>query len=54
MASSGLNTPVETIWSKVSVKHIPIVDLRYSSKVAIILQQQYYYTYTNRFIVEEE
>lgn len=47
IASSGLRTPPETIWSKVSVKHIPIVDLRYSSKVAILLHKKYY-AHTNR------
>ena len=36
MASSGLSVPLFTISSKVSVKHIPIVDLRYSSNVAIL------------------
>lgn len=35
MARSGLRVPLETISSSVSVKHIPIVDRRYNSKVAI-------------------
>lgn len=36
MASSGLSVPLWTISSRVSVRHIPIVDLLYSSNVAII------------------
>lgn len=35
IARSGLRVPLWTISSKVSVKHIPIVDLLYSSNVAI-------------------
>jgi hypothetical protein len=35
MASSGLRVPLETISSSVSVRHMPMVDLRYSSNVAM-------------------
>lgn len=35
IASSGLRVPLETISSSVSVRHMPMVDLRYSSKVAM-------------------
>jgi hypothetical protein len=35
MASSGLRVPLETISSSVSVRHMPMVDRLYSSKVAI-------------------
>ncbi|MQL85146.1 hypothetical protein Taro_017663 [Colocasia esculenta] len=37
MASSGLRLPLETISSSVSVRHIPMLDRRYSSNVAIPL-----------------